>query len=149
MQAFTTLWLLGMFLATPALADDVEDVKAAEMAARAAEAAGNTLGFFKNMVPEFSIYPPTARLVSHGWDEESKVRMRARHDSGRQFDFQIRHLVVKVFGDAAVSTYYLVGPVLLPDGERQRQSLRMTSVWIKQAGQWKLAHRHESPLKLP
>ena len=61
MKALTTLWLLGMFLAIPALADDVEDVKAAEMAARAAEAAGNTLGFFKNMVPEFSIFPP------HGW----------------------------------------------------------------------------------
>jgi len=58
MKALTTLWLFGMFLATPALADDVEDVKAAEMAARAAEAAGNTLGFFKNMVPEFSIFPP-------------------------------------------------------------------------------------------
>ena len=58
MKALTTLWVLGMFLATPALADDVEDVKAAEMAARAAEAAGNTLGFYKNMVPEFSIPPP-------------------------------------------------------------------------------------------
>ena len=41
-----------------------EDVKAAEMAARAAEAAGNTLGFYKNMVPEFSIFSPDSWAVS-------------------------------------------------------------------------------------
>ncbi len=29
MKAWTTLFVVGMFLATPALADDVEDVKAA------------------------------------------------------------------------------------------------------------------------
>jgi len=64
MKALTTLWLFGMFLATPALADDVEDVKAAEMAARAAEDAGDTLGYFKNMVSEFSISPPHSWAVS-------------------------------------------------------------------------------------
>ena len=64
MKTLTTLWVLGMFLATPALADDVEDVKAAEMAARAAEDAGNTQGFFKDMVSEFSISPPHSWAVS-------------------------------------------------------------------------------------
>ena len=149
MKAWATLFVVGMFLTTVAMADDVDDIKAAELDSRAQEKAGNVDGVYNYMVPEFSIFPPTARLVSHGWDQESKNRMRARHESGRQFDFQVRHIDVKVYGDAAVSTYYLVGPVQLPDGGRQRQSLRMTSVWVKQAGQWKLAHRHESPLKLP
>jgi ketosteroid isomerase-like protein len=144
-----TMTLMSLLLTNGAFADAADDVRVAEMDSRAQEKAGNADGVYDYMVPDFSIYPPTARLVSHGWDEDSKKRMRARHDSGRQFDFQVRHLDIKVYGDAAVSTYYLVGPVLLPDGERQRQSLRMTSVWIKQAGQWKLAHRHESPLKLP
>ena len=44
MKAITTLWVLGMFLATPAVADDVEDVKTAAMAARAAGAAVTTRG---------------------------------------------------------------------------------------------------------
>jgi len=149
MKVLATLFVIGMLATAVAVADDVDDITAAELDSRAQEKSGNADGVYNYMVPDFSIYPPTARLVSHGWDEDSKKRMRARHDSGRQFDFQVRHLKIKVYGDAAVSTYYLVGPVLLPSGERQRQSLRMTSVWVKQAGQWKLAHRHESPLKLP
>ena len=103
-----------MLATAVAMADDVEDIRTAELDSRAQEKAGNADGVYDYMVPDFSIYPPTARLVSHGWDEESKKRMRARHDSGRQFDFQVRHLEIKVYGDAAVSTYYLVGRSYCP-----------------------------------
>ncbi len=98
MKALTTLWVLGMFLATPVLADDVEDVKAAEMAARAAEAAGNTLGFYKNMVPEFSIFPPTAGLLAHPASEENRLRTQATFDAGTKYDIQVRNLDVQVYG---------------------------------------------------
>ena len=94
MKAITTLWVLGMFLATPAVADDVEDVKAAEMAARAAEAEGNTLGFYKNMVPEFSIFPPTAGLLAHPATEENRLRTQATFDAGTKYDIQVRNLDV-------------------------------------------------------
>ncbi len=148
MKASTTLLVLGMFLATPALADDVEDVKAAEMAARAAEAAGNTLGFYKNMVPEFSIFPPTAGLLAHPATEENRLRTQATFDAGTKYDIQVRNLDVQVYGNTAISTYYVVATIHRPEVESVRWNLRMTGVWVKQAGEWKIVHRHESRLAL-
>ncbi len=148
MKALTTLWLLGMFLAIPALADDVEDVKAAEMAARAAEDAGDTLGYFKNMVSEFSIFPPTGGLLAHTATEETRLRAQAAFDAGTKYDIQVRNLDVQVYGNTAVSTYYVVAMIHRPDVESVRWNLRMTGVWVKQAGEWKIVHRHESRLAL-
>ena len=149
MKALTTLWVLGMFLATPVLADDVEDVKAAEMAARAAEAAGNTLGFYKNMVPEFSIFPPTAGLLAHPATEENRLRIQATFDGGTKYDIQVRNLDVQVYGNTAISTNYVLATIHRPERETVRWNLRMTGVWVKQAGQWKEVHRHGSNLTPP
>jgi len=66
MKALTTLCVIGMFATAVAMAGDVEDITAAELDSRAQEKAGNADGVYSYMVPEFSIYPPTARLVSHG-----------------------------------------------------------------------------------
>ncbi len=148
MKALTSLWVLGMFLATPVLADDVEDVKAAEMAARAAEAAGNTQGFFKDMVSEFSIFPPTAGLLAHPATEENRLRTQATFDSGTKYDIQVRNLDVQIYGNTAVSTYYVLATIHRPEVESVRWNLRMTGVWVKQAGEWKIVHRHESRLAL-
>jgi len=148
MKAITTLWVLGMFLATPAVADDVEAVKAPEMAARAAEAAGNTLGFYKNMVPEFSIFPPTAGLLAHPATEENRLRTQATFDAGTKYDIQVRNLDVQVYGNTAISTYYVLATIHRPERESVRWNLRMTGVWVKQAGEWQIVHRHESRLAL-
>ena len=148
MKPITTLWVLGMFLATPAVADDVEDVKAAEMAARAAEAAGNTLGFYKNMVPEFSIFPPTAGLLAHPATEENRLRTQATFNAGTKYDIQVRNLDVQVYGNTGISTYYVLATIHRPERESVRWNLRMTGVWVKQAGEWKIVHRHESRLAL-
>ncbi len=61
--------MIGMLAIAVAMADDVEDIRAAELDSRAQEKAGNADGVYDYMVPDFSIYPPTARLVSHGWDD--------------------------------------------------------------------------------
>jgi hypothetical protein len=118
-----TMFVISAFLATPALAGDVEDVKAVEMAVRAAEAAGNTLGYFKTMVPEFSIFPPTGGLLANPNTEENRLRTQAGFDSGIKYDIQVRNLDVQIYG-------------------------RMTGVWVKEAGEWKVVHRHESRMTL-
>ncbi len=117
------------------------------MAARAAEAAGHTQGFFKYMVPEFSIFPPTAGLLAHTATKENRLR-KAGFDSGIKYDIQVRNLDVQIYGHTAVSTYYVVATIYRPEVESVRWNLRRTGVWVQQAGEWKVVHRHESRLAL-
>ncbi len=146
MKALTTLFVIGMFLTTVTFADAADDVRAAEMDSRTQEDAGNVDGYFKYMVPQFTIFPPTSGLLSEAPD---KKVTQARLDAGMKFDMQMRNFEVKVYGDTAVTTYYSVGTVQRPGSSTsERWNLRMTGVWIKQSGEWKLVHRHESPLVL-
>ena len=143
------LILAALFVTTVVFADDVDDIKAAEMDARVQESAGNTAGFYKYMVPEFTIFPPTAGLLAEPHTEENRLRNQARFDSGWKYDIQVRNLDVKVYGDTAISTYYTVSTIYRPGGETPEiWNLRMTGVWVKQSGEWKVVHRHESRLAL-
>ncbi|MCH8319468.1 MAG: nuclear transport factor 2 family protein [Acidobacteria bacterium] len=91
-------------------------------------------------------FPPTGGLLSTGSKRE---QAQARFDAGMKFDMQTRNFDVKIYGDTAVSTYYTVGMVRRSaESEPERWNLRMTSVWVKEAGEWKLVHRHESHLTL-
>ena len=138
------LW--GMLLTTAALAGDMEDVIAAEMDSRVQEMAGNVDGYFKYKGSTYTIFPPTGGLLSTGSKRE---QAQARFDAGMKFDMQTRNFDVKIYGETAVATYYTVGMVRRSaESEPERWNLRMTSVWVKEAGQWKLAHRHESHLTL-
>ncbi len=105
MKALTTLLVVGMFLTTVAIADDVDDVKAAEMDFRAKESAGNVEGYFAHKAPTYSIFPPTNGLLSEGQDIE---RAKMRLGDGAQRDMQIRNIDVQLYGNTAVSTYYLM-----------------------------------------
>ena len=141
-----TMTLMSLLLTNGAFADAADDVTAAEMDSRAQEDAGNIDGYFKYMVPEFTIFPPTSGLLS---EAPEKAVTQARIDAGMKFNMQMRNFEVKVYGDTAVTTYYSVGTVQRPGSSTsERWSLRMTGVWIKQSGDWKLVHRHESPLVL-
>jgi ketosteroid isomerase-like protein len=146
MKAWATLFVVGMFLPAVALADDVDDIEAAERDSRAQEDAGNIDGYFKYMVPQFTIFPPTSGLLS---EAPAKEVTQARFDAGMELNMQMRNFDVKVYGDTAITTYYSVGTVQRPGSSTsERWNLRMTGVWIKQSGEWKLVHRHESPLVL-
>jgi ketosteroid isomerase-like protein len=141
-----TMTLMSLLLTNGAFADAADDVTAAEMDSRAQEDAGNIDGYFKYMVPQFTIFPPTSGLLS---EAPEKAVTQARLDAGMNFNMQMRNFDVKVYGDTAVTTYYSVGTVQRPGSSTsERWSLRMTGVWVKQSGEWKLFHRHESPLVL-
>jgi ketosteroid isomerase-like protein len=138
-------FLASMFLTTAALAGDVDDIKAAEMDFRAKESAGNVEGYFAYKAPTYSIFPPTRGMLSEGQDIE---RAKARFGDAAQRDMQIRNIGVQLYGNTAVSTYYLISTTRRPGSEPQRRTLRMTGIWAKQDGQWKVVHRHESDLSL-
>jgi len=55
-----TMTLMSLLLTNGAFADGADDVTAAEMDSRAQEDAGNIDGYFKYMVPEFTIFSPTS-----------------------------------------------------------------------------------------
>ena len=136
----------ALLLTTTVLADDADDIKALVMDARAQEGAGNVDGYFQYKGSGYTISPPTRGLLSPG---STKKQAQARFDAGMKFNMQMRNFDVKFYGDTALCTYYLVGTVQGPNSDTpERWNLRMTSVWAKQSGQWKIVHRHESHLIL-
>ncbi len=137
MKALTTLCVVGMFLTTVAMADDVDDVKAAVQKYITALNTGDANAYVQSRTPEYSSFGGGGLVERYHSLEEQRSRFQGNINSGVQFNLQIRHLDVRVYGNAAIVTGYTVA------GNTANQR---TSVWIKQGGQWKQAHRHTSPL---
>ena len=131
-------------LATAARADDVADVKAAEIAFNAAQNAGNIEGMFKLSLPDRTVYGSAGGALVEGWTEESKKRRQSEFDAGRKIDLKIEDLKVRIYGDTAVTTFYRVGTMKEVGGITKQVHLRISGVWVRRGGEWKLAHRHES-----
>lgn len=144
-----TLFVIGMFLTTVAVSDDVDDVKAAELDLMEAENDGDMDRIFRHIAPGRSVFLPNGGLLVLGGTPEDKRRRQAQRDRGFKLNLQVRHLEAEVYGDTAVLSYYRVGTVLAPDGISRPVNLRVSVVRVKQAGQWKVVHRHGSSLTLP
>jgi CubicO group peptidase (beta-lactamase class C family) len=74
--------------------------------------------------------------------------LREAFKAGWKFDFQIYNLEAAVYGNTAVATLIMRGTIQPPSNQpaRIKQPSRMSIVWNKQDGAWKLVHAHESPL---
>ena len=117
-----TLFVVGMFLTTPTLADDVEDVKAAAHRYYDVLNAGDVDAYAQANAAEFSIFAAGGGLK-------------------RNYN-QPKHSEVKVYGNmVAVETSYTTGSSTSPSGTITRNRNRATRIWIKQGGQWKIVHR--------
>ncbi len=151
MKALTTLFVVGMFLTTVAIADDVDDVKAAAQRFYAALNAGDAGALTELHAAENTRFGPGGALLETSDSlEEQRTEIQARFDAGLKFNLQDRHIEVRVYGNStAVATSYRVGTIALPNGNTVRPNNRITTVLIKQGGQWKIAHRHLSPERLP
>ncbi len=145
MKALTTLLVVGMFLTTGAMADDMDDVKAAVQSIHAALNAGNASAVVQHYLPDRTTF---AGGLLRRFDslEEQRADIQARFDAGIKYNRQVRHLEVRVYGNTAVTTGYVVGTVTQPDGTTNQVRLLRTTVLIKQGGQWKQVHFHVSPL---
>lgn len=98
-----------MSMATIAKADDVSDVKAAELAFNAAQNAGKIDAMIRLSLPDRTVFPPGDGPLIAGWTEEARKRRQAEFDAGRKVDYRIEQLEVRVFGNAAVTTFYRIG----------------------------------------
>jgi len=149
MKALTTLFVVGMFLTTVALADDVDDVKAAMLDHLAARNAGDADTFVQLHSPNRTIFGSDGQLLRTSPSlEEERNNIQAEVDAGVKRNVQLRHFEVKVYGNlTAVVTGYNVGTITSPDGTTRQIATRRTVVLIKQAGQWKAVHGHSSLLR--
>ncbi len=151
MKALTTLLVVGMFLTTVAMADDVDDVKAAMQRFYAALNAGDAGALMQHHAAASTSFGPRGRLLAtFDSPEEIRKTRQASFDAGFKANLQARHIDVRVYGNStAVMTSYEVGTINLPTGNTVRPNNRLTTVLIKQGGQWKIAHVHLSPVVLP
>ena len=152
MKALTTLLVIGMFLTTVAMADDVDDVKAAVQRYIAGLNAGDADPVFRFRIAERSSFTIGGQLLSTPTSslEEQRRSFQNQVNAGRKRNYQLRHVEVKVYGgDTAIVTGYLVGPSTAANGTVTPHMDRRTGVMIKQGGQWKEVHQHQSPLRGP
>ena len=146
MKALTTLFVIGMFATTVAIADDVDDVKASEIEHFTTQSADvitqHHLAGHTGFGADGGLLGVTDSL------EEERNDLRAEFNAGLKRNLQLRHVDAKIYGDVAVTTGYVIGTRTLPDGTTERVANRRTAVLIKQGGQWKEVHTHNSPLSL-
>jgi ketosteroid isomerase-like protein len=152
MKVLTTLFMIGMITTAVAMADDVDDVKAAVQRYFVAINSGDTEGVYQFRIAERSSFgrggqllgKPTASL------EEQKRSHQNQVNAGRKRNYQLRHMEVTVYGgDTAIVTGYLTGRGTFPDGTVVPHNDRRTALLIKQGGQWKEVHTHQSLLRTP
>ena len=146
MKALTTLLVVGMFLMPAALADDVDDVKAAVLGHFAALNAGDVDAFIQYYPSESSTFAGGGLLGRVHSLEERRNDFQAGVDAGQKLNLQLQHMEVKVYGNAAVVTGYLMGTSTAADGTVTQSRQQRTEVLIKQGGQWKAVHNHRSSL---
>ncbi len=146
MKAWTTLFVIGMFATVVARAGDVDDVKAAEDNYYAAMNSGDARGWAQSRLSEESTRfgPGGALLEVFGSLEEQEKNRKAEFDAGLKYNLRARHRDIRVYGNTAVVTLYGVGAV----SNNTQVHNRITRVWGKQGGQWKMIHAHLSPLRI-
>ncbi len=156
----TVFW--GSMLGTDVVvADDVDDVKGAYRQHIANSNSGNVDGFVGQHLAGHSAFGPTGALLTrHDSIEDEKKLVRAALEAGRAANaarssvrafsnVQVRHLEARVYGRlSAVVTAYLTGRETASDGTSRQRTLRSSSTWIKQGGQWKEVHDHLSDLRI-
>jgi len=150
-QFLSVILVVGMFLTTVAIADDVDDVKALVLRHYVALSAGDVGALIQlHAAGSTNFGPGGALLATFDSLEERRKAFQATRDSGLKFNIQARHLDVRVYGSStAVATSYWVGTIALPNGNTARPNNRITTVLVKQGGQWKIAHVHNSPVRGP
>ena len=150
MKTFTTLLVIGMFVTAVAMADDVDDVKAALQRYMTALNAGDANAWIQlHAVGNTRFSTDNGLLQRSDSLEEQRKNQQAGVDAGVKLNVQSRHVQVSLYGNTAVSTRYGVGTVTQPNGTVVQLNNRITTVWVKQGGQWKITHMHLSPVRLP
>jgi len=146
--AITLIVVGGAVLTTAAWAGDVEDVKKITLDHFATLNAGNVAAHIEHHLQGHTTFGgDSGLLIVNDSLEEEKKSLQADFDAGLKNNLQLTHLDVKVYGNTAVVTGYVVGTSTEPDGKTTQVMNRRTAVLIKQGNTWKEVHVHSSPVR--
>jgi len=130
--------------ASPALAQTADEVRAAIERHYTAIHAADLDTVFDEHLPEMTWFAVQGQLLFESGAAEAAERMGATPEYGSG-NVYMNHFSAQMYGNVAVATFYLVDTALM-DGKAIQRTSRVTAVWVKEAGEWKEAHHHESPL---
>ncbi len=101
-----TVWVAGIFFMPIVRADDLDDVKAAELDLLEAENDSDMDRILGHIAPGRSVFLPNGGLLLLGGTPEDKRRRQAQRDRGFKLQLEVRHLDAEVYGKTAVLTYF-------------------------------------------
>ena len=134
-----------VLLTTIAEAGDVEDIKKATLEHFVTFNAGNAAAHVDHHLQGHSEFGPDGGLLNVNESlEEEKKSLQEDFDAGLKFDLNVKHLDVKIYGNTAVTTCYIVGSVTTLNGKTIQVRDRRTAVLIKKGKKWKEVHAHNS-----
>lgn len=143
---FSLMFAVIVGSATPALAQDAAGVRSAIERHYAAIHGNDIQTVLDQHLPDFTWFSGDGRLLFDWGEGNSAERMGTTMDFGT-INVYMNNFNAQVYGDAAVATFYLVHTGILGERDQPFQTSRVTAVWVKQGGEWKEAHHHESPLR--
>ena len=136
-----------VLLTTVARAGDVEDIKKATLEHFVTFNAGNAAAHTAHHLKGHTGFGPNGGLLDVNESlEEEKKNLQADFDAGLKFNLNVKHLDVKIYGNTAVTTCYIVGSVTTLNGKVVQVRDRRTAVLIKKGKKWMEIHVHGSPI---
>ncbi len=119
------------------------EVKAAVMDIITGYNSGNVDLIDKRMAPQQNRFQGEGGFLT----SFDGAELRQAFKSGWKLKFETYNLEAAVYGDSAITTFFMQGNVMPPNGpQRTEGPWRVSYVWNKQDGIWKLVHAHQSPL---
>ena len=148
MKNLATILFVMSLLTTAALAGDVDDVKAVVQNYYAALNSGNMDAWSRNFQAGHTAFGGGGTFLEETTSlQEQRANRQAALDAGVRYNLQPLHNDVRGYGNlTAIATRYGVGTITQADGTTRQVNNRITDVWVKQGEQWKVVHRHVSPL---
>lgn len=132
---------------SPAGADAAAEaeVKAAVMNLFGGFNSGNVDQIERLLAPQQNSFPDEGGFLTSFADTNE---LRDAVKANFKFNFEVYNLEAAVYGNTAIATLITRGTITPPPNlpARVKQPSRMTIVWNKQDGAWKLVHAHESLL---
>lgn len=120
------------------------EVKAAAMDLIAGFNSGNVDQIQQRLAPQQNRFQGDGGFLISFIDP---TELRGAFQAGFKVKMEVNNLEAAVYGDSAVTTFFMATTITPPNGGvRTEGPWRSSIFWNKQDGAWKLVHSHQSPL---
>ena len=120
------------------------EVKAAVMDITAGYNSGNVDQIQRRLAPQVNRFYSEGGFLTRFIDA---TELKGAFQSGFKVKVEVHNLEAAVYGDSAITTFFVTSTLTPPNGPPRTEGLSRSSYfWNKQDGAWKLVHAHSSPL---